>query len=260
VIKEGEQNPEYNKHLRLEAPLGLTIHTCSAFRPVPNQVGYTARIAIYKKRDIGLLSFPQGQPKKKTTEKKPGLIYKRHPGSLFNQSAKMVKPWTDHRREITRLYITERMTLANVQKAMKERYNFQASIRSYRQHFDQWDLQKYNCKKRSHRRKREYIMKGMLPSPPYTPQFSQSERKVPLAEELAPLPIKNSVTGGEDHDHAVVRYDEAYAAHTPPSYYPEQPSFCDSFGYPPARRDYGPEAYSFEHRLPPPMMHRADPW
>ena len=127
MIKEGEQNPEYNKHLRLEAPLGLTIHTCSAFRLVPNQVGYTARIAIYKKRDIGLLSFPQGQPKKKTTEKKPGLIYKRHPGSLFNQSAKMVKPWTDHRREITRLYITERMTLANVQKAMKERYNFQAS-------------------------------------------------------------------------------------------------------------------------------------
>lgn len=39
----------------------------------------------------------------------------------------MTKPWKDFRQEITRLYIHDGMTLAQVRAIMKEHHNFDAS-------------------------------------------------------------------------------------------------------------------------------------
>jgi hypothetical protein len=63
----------------------------------------------------------------------------------------MTKDWKLHQHEITRLYIDEGRTLRDVQSIMKNRYDFQASIRSYRAHFDEWRIGKYKCKKRPDR-------------------------------------------------------------------------------------------------------------
>lgn len=76
----------------------------------------------------------------------------------------MAKPWNEHRGTITKLYIQEGRTLEDVRGIMKTEYNFEASIRSYRQHFDMWDVGKYNCKKRKQRR-RESLKRTILPSP-----------------------------------------------------------------------------------------------
>ncbi|KAI8721940.1 Clr5 domain-containing protein [Fusarium sp. LHS14.1] len=77
----------------------------------------------------------------------------------------MAKPWNEHRQTITKLYIQEGRTLEDVRGIMKTEYNFEASIRSYRQHFDIWEIGKYNCKKRQQRR-RQSLKRPILPSPP----------------------------------------------------------------------------------------------
>ncbi|KAJ4307361.1 hypothetical protein N0V84_012788, partial [Fusarium piperis] len=76
----------------------------------------------------------------------------------------MAKPWHEHRETITKLYIQEGRTLEDVRSIMKAEHNFEASIRSYRQHFDIWDIGKYNCKKRQQRR-RQSLNRTILPSP-----------------------------------------------------------------------------------------------
>ncbi|KAJ4253728.1 hypothetical protein NW757_005684 [Fusarium falciforme] len=80
----------------------------------------------------------------------------------------MAKPWNEHRATITKLYIQEGRTLEDVRGIMKTEYNFEASIRSYRQHFDIWDIGKYNCKKRQQRR-RQSLKRPILPSPLRSP-------------------------------------------------------------------------------------------
>ncbi|KAL6865762.1 hypothetical protein ACO1O0_001860 [Amphichorda felina] len=82
----------------------------------------------------------------------------------------MVKPWNEFRQEISKLYKQEGRTLAEVRTIMKERHDFDASVRSYRQHFDQWDVQKYKCKKREERRQQQ--QQSMPLSPPRTPHLS----------------------------------------------------------------------------------------
>ncbi|RSL75996.1 hypothetical protein CEP51_010364 [Fusarium floridanum] len=77
----------------------------------------------------------------------------------------MAKPWNEHRAIITKLYIQEGRTLHDVRNIMKTEYNFEASIRSYRQHFDIWNVGKYKCKKRELRR-RQIQKRAILPSPP----------------------------------------------------------------------------------------------
>ncbi|KAH6956839.1 Clr5 domain-containing protein [Fusarium avenaceum] len=79
----------------------------------------------------------------------------------------MAKPWSEHRGTITKLYIHEGRTLEDVRNIMKVQHNFEASIRSYRQHFDKWEIGKYNCKKRE-RRRRQSLTNNML-SPPHSP-------------------------------------------------------------------------------------------
>ncbi|KAH6982135.1 Clr5 domain-containing protein [Ilyonectria sp. MPI-CAGE-AT-0026] len=81
----------------------------------------------------------------------------------------MAKPWNDHRHTIVRLYINEGKTLQEVRAIMKSQYKFEASVRSYRQHFDQWRVGKYNCKKRMLRRRQSQANRPLLPSPPRTP-------------------------------------------------------------------------------------------
>ncbi|RSL78327.1 hypothetical protein CEP52_017641, partial [Fusarium oligoseptatum] len=84
----------------------------------------------------------------------------------------MAKPWKEHRQTITKLYIQEGRTLEDVRGIMKTEYNFEASIRSYRQHFDIWEIGKYNCKKRQQRQQhRRHLRDRMnfpapLPTPP----------------------------------------------------------------------------------------------
>ncbi|KAH7237837.1 Clr5 domain-containing protein [Fusarium solani] len=80
----------------------------------------------------------------------------------------MAKPWNEHRATITKLYIQEGRTLEDVQGIMKTEYNFKACIRSYRQHFDIWDIGKYNCKKRQQRR-RQICNRIILPAPLCSP-------------------------------------------------------------------------------------------
>ncbi|KAI8710508.1 Clr5 domain-containing protein [Fusarium sp. LHS14.1] len=74
------------------------------------------------------------------------------------------KPWNEHRPTITKLYIQEGRTLEDVRVIMMTEHNFEASIRSYRQHFDIWDIGKYNCKKRQQRR-RQILNRAILPAP-----------------------------------------------------------------------------------------------
>jgi hypothetical protein len=64
----------------------------------------------------------------------------------------MTKPWNTHRREITDLYLKDGHRLEDVRNIMKERHDFQASVRAYRHHFDQWNVTKYNRKSRQGRR------------------------------------------------------------------------------------------------------------
>ncbi|KAH7175792.1 Clr5 domain-containing protein [Dactylonectria macrodidyma] len=82
----------------------------------------------------------------------------------------MAKPWDEHRQVIVRLYIKEGRTLHDVRTIMKAKHGFEASVRSYRQHFDQWRVGKYNCKKRQQRRREsKHSTRPLLPSPPRTP-------------------------------------------------------------------------------------------
>ncbi|KAJ4171775.1 hypothetical protein NW754_000350 [Fusarium falciforme] len=76
----------------------------------------------------------------------------------------MAKPWNEHRDIITKLYIQEGRTLEDVRVIMMTEHNFKASIRSYRQHFDIWDIRKYNCEKRQQRR-RQIRNRVILPAP-----------------------------------------------------------------------------------------------
>ncbi|KAI8648273.1 Clr5 domain-containing protein [Fusarium keratoplasticum] len=76
----------------------------------------------------------------------------------------MAKPWNEHRATITKLYIQEERTLEDVRGIMKTEYNFEASIRSFRQHFYIWDIGKYNCNKRQQRRP-QIRNKAILPAP-----------------------------------------------------------------------------------------------
>ncbi|CAM1502075.1 Fc.00g040590.m01.CDS01 [Cosmosporella sp. VM-42] len=85
----------------------------------------------------------------------------------------MTKPWHEFRSVIVQLYISEGRTLKDVKAIMKVQYGFEASIRSYRQHFDSWGVGKYNCKKREIRRRNRAHSRNLLPSPPATPMVPQ---------------------------------------------------------------------------------------
>ncbi|KAF7539859.1 hypothetical protein G7Z17_g12328 [Cylindrodendrum hubeiense] len=94
----------------------------------------------------------------------------------------MAKPWSDHRHTIVRLYINEGRTLEDVRAIMKTQYGFEASVRSYRQHFDQWRVGKYNCKKRQQRRRESLASRPLLPSPPRTPVVGASSAMDSVSE------------------------------------------------------------------------------
>ncbi|KAF5680396.1 hypothetical protein FHETE_521 [Fusarium heterosporum] len=87
----------------------------------------------------------------------------------------MAKPWSEHRGTITKLYIGEGRTLEDVRNIMKVQHNFVASIRSYRQHFDKWEIGKYNCKKRE--RRRRLSLNDSAHSPPCSPPDAGVKRE-----------------------------------------------------------------------------------
>ncbi|KLO84153.1 hypothetical protein CEK26_009919 [Fusarium fujikuroi] len=97
----------------------------------------------------------------------------------------MAKPWNEYQGTITKLYIKDGRTLKDVRAIMKLKYNFDASIRSYRQHFDIWGVGKYTCKKREERRRRS-VNNGLFLSP------SQSLADVIIKQEDASSPTSSS--------------------------------------------------------------------
>ncbi|KAF4452626.1 hypothetical protein F53441_4565 [Fusarium austroafricanum] len=101
----------------------------------------------------------------------------------------MAKPWNEHRGIITKLYIKEGRTLKDVRNIMKMQHNFDASIRSYRQHFDKWGIGKYTCKKRDERR-RQTLIKSLSLSPPHSP----SDVVVKKEEEGSPATSTSSMS------------------------------------------------------------------
>ncbi|KFH40972.1 hypothetical protein ACRE_083390 [Hapsidospora chrysogenum ATCC 11550] len=147
----------------------------------------------------------------------------------------MVKPWKEFRQEITRLYIQEGRTLAEVRAMMRERHGFQASIRSYRQHFERWDLQKYNCKKRQQRRQQQRYAGGdrgssMLPSPPRTPLLASSRHHAD--DTRGPLVV--AATAGHRLPHAP----------SPHYFFDEPMSPLDGFERTPTSQQFDPARYA----------------
>ncbi|KAL8358673.1 hypothetical protein RB601_009858 [Gaeumannomyces tritici] len=60
----------------------------------------------------------------------------------------MTKTWDKHKPAIVALYKAENRPLHEVQAIMRERFNFEASIRAYRTRFGKWGLHKYNARRR----------------------------------------------------------------------------------------------------------------
>ncbi|RSL62501.1 hypothetical protein CEP54_005700 [Fusarium duplospermum] len=130
----------------------------------------------------------------------------------------MAKPWNEHRGTITKLYIQEGRTLEDVRGIMKTEYNFEASIRSYRQHFDMWDVGKYNCKKRKQRR-RESLKRTILPSPLRSPPALTSS---PSTSDPGSSP-PSSCAGQRSPEQLPLP-----ALQHPPRYTAPQPSFFET--------------------------------
>ncbi|KAH7319758.1 Clr5 domain-containing protein [Stachybotrys elegans] len=119
----------------------------------------------------------------------------------------MTKPWKEFRQEIVRLYIQEGRTLHDVKEIMRQRHGFEASIRSYRQHFDDWGVGKYNCKKRQQRRSSitDMLSSASSSSPPKTPMLSSSALK--SSRPFAGL-------SHSEYSYAIRRHsDDGYRAH-----------------------------------------------
>ncbi|PTD04942.1 hypothetical protein FCULG_00002148 [Fusarium culmorum] len=121
----------------------------------------------------------------------------------------MAKPWNEHRGTITKLYIQEGRTLEDTRNIMKDQYNFEASIRSYRQHFDIWEIGKYNCKKRDRRRRRS-LAKTLPLSPPHSPSDVPGE-----GERSSPISTSSSMSrrSSEQKPLPVLKQPQAYTAY-----------------------------------------------
>ncbi|KAF0646041.1 hypothetical protein FPSE5266_05666 [Fusarium pseudograminearum] len=121
----------------------------------------------------------------------------------------MAKPWNEHRGTITKLYIQEGRTLEDTRNIMKDQYNFEASIRSYRQHFDIWEIGKYNCKKRD-RRRRQSLAKTLPFSPPHSPSDVPGE-----GERSSPTSTSSSMSrrSSEQKPLPVLKQPQAYTAY-----------------------------------------------
>ncbi|KAI8648877.1 Clr5 domain-containing protein [Fusarium sp. Ph1] len=101
----------------------------------------------------------------------------------------MAKPWDKYRDIITTLYIQDGRTLEDVQSIMKTEHNFEASIRSFRQHFSIWAIGKYNCKHRQHRqRRRPSRYRPILPAPLRNPTALNSSSKI---SDIGPEPASS---------------------------------------------------------------------
>ncbi|KAI8648146.1 Chromo domain-containing protein [Fusarium sp. Ph1] len=135
----------------------------------------------------------------------------------------MAKPWNEHRATITKLYIQEGRTLEDVRGIMKTEYNFEASIRSYRQHFDIWGIGKYNCKKSQQRRLQS--LKVTPPAPLRSPALSSSSDTGPepapsRASQQPPRVLEISSLGGT----AISKSRDQYVSRMPPVSSDGQPS------------------------------------
>ncbi|CAH0052885.1 unnamed protein product [Clonostachys solani] len=115
----------------------------------------------------------------------------------------MTKPWDKNRKEIVRLYIREGRTLQEVKGIMKAKHNFDASIRSYRQWFDKWDVTKYNCKKRQQRRRmlQQYIKQEACDDRCGSPTLDSS--RLPNPKGLPTVTSQDQLTGESKPQDAV---------------------------------------------------------
>lgn len=109
------------------------------------------------------------------------------------------------------------------------------SIRSYRQHFERWDLQKYNCKKRQQRRQQQRYGTGdrgssMLPSPPRTPLLPSSRHQAD--DTRGPLVV--TATAGHHLPHAP----------SPHYFFDEPTSPLDGFERTPTSQQFDPARFA----------------
>ncbi|KLU88624.1 hypothetical protein MAPG_07609 [Magnaporthiopsis poae ATCC 64411] len=90
----------------------------------------------------------------------------------------MTKTWEKHKAAIVTLYKAENRPLHEVQAIMRDRFNFEASIRAYRTRFGKWGLQKYNARRRHSMA--TYLARPRLDNTPASPQpLEISQAKVP---------------------------------------------------------------------------------
>lgn len=75
----------------------------------------------------------------------------------------MPKDWAKYKAEVHRLYIVEEKTVYQVRDTLREKHGFNASVRAYRMHFDEWGMKKYKATKR-----RNVAVARNLSSPPMT--------------------------------------------------------------------------------------------
>jgi hypothetical protein len=119
----------------------------------------------------------------------------------------MTKPWKEHRQKIVQLYIDEGRTLHDVRSIMQNRFGFEASVRSYRQHFDQWGVAKYNCKKR------QYIQQAAgvaMPTPQHWPAYPVSMPSGPAEVQQPADPEWRNDYGHRRHSNDQYRAREAH--------------------------------------------------
>ncbi|PVH86249.1 hypothetical protein DL98DRAFT_510891 [Cadophora sp. DSE1049] len=64
----------------------------------------------------------------------------------LKNSLEMPKDWVAQKENLKKFYITEDRPLEEVREILKDRYGFDASIRSYRMKIDEWNLRKYKSK------------------------------------------------------------------------------------------------------------------
>ncbi|KAF9784851.1 hypothetical protein IL306_006737 [Fusarium sp. DS 682] len=133
------------------------------------------------------------------------------------------KAWNEHRDLITKLCMEENRNIQEVREIMRTAHNFDASIRSYRQHFDSWGFGKYDAKvggqvptskrpqqsiKRPRAQAKEFsdsmsriLTRAMdenywLPSDPLPPPDISSDNRLPSTLHVTPKEPEASDPGG----------------------------------------------------------------
>ncbi|KAG4431113.1 hypothetical protein IFR05_013400 [Cadophora sp. M221] len=116
----------------------------------------------------------------------------------------MPKNWVAQKENLKQFYITEDRPLEEVREILKDRYGFDASIRSYRMKIDEWNLRKYKSKKAVNNRGTSAQAR-----PKSNRRTSDcADSSIPPTVQTESIRVSNSVDNGQrscnpDDDHVV---------------------------------------------------------